>query len=86
MALLYLRYNVSHEVVGSFFSFSADPSEHVFHEVVPILRDLFPKKKWGAEKKWRKSAASWTPDEVERTIIDSFETPIPRPSLNDRQQ
>lgn len=86
MALLYLRHNVSHEVVGSFFSFSADTSENAFHDVVPILRDLFPKEKWEAEKKWRKSESSWTPDDVERTIIDSFETPMPRPSLNDRQK
>jgi len=86
MALLYLRHNVSHEVVGSFFSFSADTSENAFHDLVPIFRDLFPKEKWEAEKKWRKSESSWTPDDVERTIIDSFETPIPRPSLNDRQK
>ncbi len=86
MALLYLRHNVSHEVVGSFFGFSADTSENAFHEVVPLLRDLFPKEKWEAEKHWRKSEPSWTPDQVERTIIDSFETPIPRPSLNARQK
>lgn len=86
MTLLYLRHNVSHEVVGSFFGFSADTSENAFHEVVPLLRDLFPKEKWAAEKRWRKSEPSWTPDAVERTIIDSFETPIPRPSLNERQK
>jgi hypothetical protein len=86
MVFLYLRHNVSHEVVGGFFGFSADTSENAFHDVVPILRDLFPKEKWEAEKKWRKSEPSWTPDDVERTIIDSFETPIPRPSLNDRQK
>jgi hypothetical protein len=86
MALLYLRHNVSHEVVGSFFGFSADSSENAFHEVVPIFRDLFPKEKWEAEKRWRKSEPTWKPDEVERTIIDSFETPIARPSLHDRQK
>ena len=86
MALLYLRHNVSHEVVGSFFGFSADSSENAFHEVVPLCRDLFPKEKWEAEKKWRKAEPTWTPDDVELTIIDSFETPIPRPSLNERQQ
>jgi hypothetical protein len=86
MTLLYLRHNVSHEVVGSFFGFSADTSENAFHEVVPLLRDLFPKEKWEAEKKWQRGEPTWTPDAVERTIIDSFETPIPRPSLNDRQK
>lgn len=86
MALLYLRHNVSHEVVGSFFGCSADSSENAFHDVVPLCRDLFPKEKWEAEKRWRKAEPSWTPDAVERTIIDSFETPIPRPSLNDRQK
>jgi hypothetical protein len=86
MTLLYLRHNVSHEVVGACFGFSADSSENAFHEVVPLLRDLFPKEKWEAEKRWRKTEPSWTPDAVERTIIDSFETPIPRPSLNARQK
>jgi hypothetical protein len=86
MTLLYLRHNVSHEVVGSCFGFSADTSENAFHEVVPLLRDLFPKEKWEAEKKWQRGEPTWTPDAVERTIIDSFETPIPRPSLNERQK
>lgn len=86
MALLYLRHNVSQEVVGSFFGCSADTSENAFHDVVPLCRDLFPKEKWEAGKRWRKTEPKWTPDLVERTIIDSFETPIPRPSLNDRQK
>ena len=86
MALLYLRHNVSHEVVGSFFGCSADTSEKAFHDIVPLCRDLFPKEKWEAEQRWRKTEPKWTPDLVERTISDSFETPIPRPSLHDRQK
>lgn len=85
MALLYLRHNVSQEVVGALFGFSADTSENAFHEVVPILRDLFPAEKWEAEKKWRQEP-KWTPDEVEKAIIDSFETPVRRPSHKERQK
>lgn len=86
MALIYLRHNVSHEVVGALFGFSADSSENAFHEVVPLLRDMFPAEKWEAEKKWRRGEPTWTPDDVEKVIVDSFETPISRPSLNDRQK
>jgi hypothetical protein len=86
MALMYLRHNVSHEVVGGLFGFSADTSENAFHEVVPILRELFPAEKWEAEKRWRRGEATWTPDEVEQTIIDSFETPVSRLSQKERQR
>jgi len=86
MALMYLRHNVSHEVVGGLFGFSADTSENAFHEVVPILRELFPAEIWEAEKRWRRGEATWTPDEVEQTIIDSFETPVSRPSQKERQR
>lgn len=86
MTLLYLRHNVSHEVVGALLDFSADSSENAFHEVLPLLRDMFPSEKWEAEKKWRRGEPTWTPDKVEKVIIDSFETPIRRPSINDRQK
>jgi hypothetical protein len=85
MTLLYLRHNVSHEVVGALFGFSADSSENALHEVLPSLRDLFPKEKWEAEQRHR-DQAGWTPDAVEKVIIDSFETPISRPSLQQRQK
>lgn len=86
MTLIYLRHNVSHEVVGGMFGFSADSAENAFHEVVPVLRDLFPKEKWNAEKRWRKGEASWSPEEVDYVIVDSFETPVSRPSLNEKQK
>lgn len=86
MTLLYLRHNVSHTVVGGLFGFSADSSENAFAEVLPVLRDLFPKEKWEAEKRHREEDSQWNPDEIDRIIIDSFETPVRRPSLNDRQQ
>jgi hypothetical protein len=85
MTLLYVRHNVSHEVVGALFGVSADSSENAFHEVRPILRDLFPKEKWEAERRHR-DEPGWTPDEVEKVLIDSFETPISRPSLPPRQK
>ncbi len=81
MTLLYLRHNVSHTVVGALFGHSADSSENAFHELLPVLRDLFPKEKWEAEKRHR-TRPQWTPDKVERLLIDSFETPMARPSLH----
>jgi DDE superfamily endonuclease/Helix-turn-helix of DDE superfamily endonuclease len=86
MALMYLRHNVSHEVVGGLFGWSADASENAFHDVMPALRDLFPKEKWEAVARHRPAETKWTPDAVEYAIIDSFETPIARPSLNERQK
>lgn len=86
MTLIYLRHNVSHEVVGVILGYSADTSENAFHEVVPVLRDLFPAQKWDADKKWRRSEPTWTPDEVDLVIVDSFETPVRRPSVPERQR
>ncbi len=86
MTLLYLRHNVRHEVVGAMFGYSADTSENAFHEVVPLLRELFPATKWDAEKKWQRRAPEWTPDVVDLVIVDSFETPTRRPSINERQK
>jgi hypothetical protein len=85
MTLLYLRHNVSHTVVGALFGHSADSSENAFHELLPVLREMFPKEKWEAEKRHR-TQPKWTPDEVERLLIDSFETPVARPSLHERQK
>jgi DDE superfamily endonuclease/Helix-turn-helix of DDE superfamily endonuclease len=86
MTLLYLRHNVQHEVVGALFGFSADTAENAFHEVVPVLRDLFPAEKWDAEKQWRRNEPTWTPEAVDKVIIDSFESPVRRPSLQERQK
>lgn len=85
MTLIYLRQNVNHTVVGQMFGVSADTSENVFHEVIPILQRTFPSQKWEAEKKWRKGD-KWSPDEVDYLIIDSFETPITRSSINEKQR
>lgn len=86
MTMLYLRHNVSHEVVGAMFGFSADASEDAFDEVLRVLRDLFPKEKWEAEKRHRGAESKWNPEEIDRIIVDSFETPVTRPSLNDKQK
>lgn len=86
MTLIYLRHNVRHEVVGAMFGYSADTSENVFAEVVPVLRDLFPATKWDAEQKWRSSTEAWTPDDIDLVIVDSFETPVRRPSVDERQK
>lgn len=86
ITLVYLRHNVSHEVVGELFGVSADVSENTFHEVIPILREVCPSKKWDAEKKWNKKEPSWEPENIDKTIVDTFETPVRRPSLNERQK
>jgi hypothetical protein len=86
LTLVYLRHNVAHAVVGELFGVSADTSENTFHEVVFGLRDVCPAQRWDAEKRWQKSEPSWTPGEVERVLIDSFESPVRRPSLPARQK
>lgn len=85
MALVYLRHNCSHAVVGTMFGLSADTSENVFYEVIEVLRQVFPSQKWEAEQKWR-NQPQWKPSEVDYLIIDSFETPVKRPSLNEQQR
>ncbi len=86
IVLIYLRHNVAHEVVGHLFSVSADTSENLFHEIVPLVRELFPANRFEAERRLRGGGASWPVEEIDRVLIDSFETAIPRPSVNERQQ
>lgn len=85
LVLIYLRHNVAHEVVGHLFSVSADTSENLFHELVPLLRELFPANRFEAERRFRGGGASWQAEEIDRVLIDSFETAIPRPSIDERQ-
>ena len=86
LTLIYLRHNVRHEVGGTMFGYSADTSENAFHEVVPVLRDLFPATTWDAEKQWRRDTASGTPQEMDLVLGDSFETPVGRPCVKERQK
>ena len=86
MVLISLRHNVAHEVVGQMFSVSADTSENRFHEIVPVLRELCPATRFDAEKRWNKGEPSWTPDEVDRILVDTFETSVPRPSKEPQQK
>lgn len=86
LTLLYLRHNVSHEVVGSFFGVSADTSENTFAEVIPVLQKVCPSRRWDAEKRWQKGQPSWQPTDQDRLLIDSFETPMRRPSVDERQR
>ncbi len=81
LTLVYLRHNVSHAVVGQMFSVSADISERTFAEVVLLLRDVCPAHRFDAEKKWTKKEPSWHPDTIDLVLVDSFETPLSRPSL-----
>lgn len=84
MTLLYLRHNTSATMVGQIFNFSADSAENAVAEVVPVLRDLFPASRWEAVARHRNE--KWSPDEVETLIVDSFESPLPRPSDQQRQK
>jgi len=85
ITLLYLRQNTSATVVGQMFGVSADSVEkNALPEVLAVLKELFPASRWEAVERHRNE--KWNPEEVDKIIVDSFETPIPRPSLNDRQR
>lgn len=86
LCLLYLRHNTSHEIVGRLMGKSADTSENAFVEVLPVVKRLFPNEKWEAEKRHARSDEQWSPSQVERVIVDSFETYLPRPSNHERQK
>lgn len=86
LTLVYLRHNVAFGVVGQLFGVSADVAENTFHEVVGVLRDVCPANRWEAEKRWTKRVPSWHPDEIDQIIVDTFETPIPRPSIEPKQR
>lgn len=95
LALVYLRHNVAHAVVGLLFGVSADTSENTFAEVVITLRDVCPSSKFEAGKTWQKGSPSWHPDTIDKVIVDSgemaepftrFETPVPRPSNYEAQK
>ena len=81
LTLVYLRHNVSHSVTGQMFGVSPDISERTFSEVVLLLRDLCPAHRWDAEKRWTRREPSWHPDTLDLLLVDSFETPLCRPSL-----
>src|ERR1700678_3756058 len=81
LTLVYLRHNVAFCVVGLMFGVSADVAENTFHEIVGVLKDVCPANRWEAEKRWTKKEPSWKPEEIDKIIVDSFETPIPRPSI-----
>lgn len=67
------------------FGFSADSVEkNALPEVLTVLKELFPAARWEAVERHR--GEKWNPDEVDKIIVDSFETPIPRPSVQERQK
>ena len=86
LTLVYLRHNVAFCVVGLLFGVSADVAENTFHEIVGVLKEVCPANRWEAEKRWTKKEPSWKPDEVDQVIVDSFETPVPRPSIEPKQR
>jgi hypothetical protein len=85
MTLLYLRHNVSATVVGQMFGFSADSVEkNALPEVPAVLKEQFPASRWEAVRRHRNE--KWNPDTVDKLVVDSFETPIPRPSVKERER
>jgi hypothetical protein len=86
LPLIYLRHNVAFCVVGALFGVSADVAENTFHEVVCVLRDVCPKERFQAQKRWQKGQPSWQPDPEDKVLLDSFETPVPRPSEKEKQK
>ncbi len=68
------------------FGKSADTSENAFVEALPVLKSLFPNEKWEADSRYGRSDEKWSPSQVERVIVDSFETPALRPSNHERQK
>jgi len=86
LTLVYLRHNVAFGVVGQLFGVSADVAENTFHEVVPVLQAVCPSERFAAQKRWKRGDPSWEPTAVERVLLDSFETPVPRPSEPTKQK
>lgn len=86
LVLLYLRHNVAHAVVGQLFGVSADLSENLFHEFVPLLREVLPADRFTAERRFRRDGPRLELDKTDRILLDSFETAIPRPSRPERQK
>lgn len=86
LTLIYLRHNVAFCVVGQMLGVSADVAENTFHEIVGVLKEVCPAHRWEAEKRWTKKEPSWKPEEVDQVIVDSFETPVPRPSIEPKQR
>lgn len=86
LVLIFVRHNVAHEVVGHLFGVSADLSENLFHEIVPLLREVFPANRFAAEQRFRRNGPTLELDKTDRILIDSFETAIPRPSQQARQK
>jgi hypothetical protein len=86
LVLIYLRHNVCFTMVGALFKVSADVAENTFHEIVGVLKDVCPANRFEAEKRWTKREPSWKPDEIDQVIVDSFETPVPRPSIEPKQR
>jgi hypothetical protein len=83
LTLIYLRHNVAREVVGGLFGVSADTSENTFHEVLAVLKEVCPATRWDAEERWQKGEPAWSPEPADRIQVDSFETPVPRPSRDE---
>ena len=86
LVLIYVRHNVAHEVVGHLCGVSADLSENLLHEIVPRRRELCPADRFAAERRFRRHGPALEVTQIDRILIDSFETALPRPSQPERQK
>jgi hypothetical protein len=86
VTVVYWRHTVAHAVVGALFGVSAATAENTFQAVVFVLRAVCPAPRWDAETRGQKGAPRWTPDTVERALMDSCASPVSRPSRPDRQK
>lgn len=86
LVLIYLRHNVAHRVVGQMFGVSADVSEALFREIVPILQEVCPANQFDAEKQWKRNVSPWQPEELDRVLIDTFAPSVPRSTGGARQK
>jgi hypothetical protein len=86
LVLIYLHHNVAHRVVGQMFGVSADISEALFHEIVPILQDVCPANRFEAKKRWKRHVPPWQPEELDRVLIDTFATSVLQPTRGARQK
>jgi Helix-turn-helix of DDE superfamily endonuclease len=86
LVLIYLHHNVAHRVVGQLFGVSADISEALFHEIMPILQEVCPTNRFEAEKRWKRNMPPWQPEKLDRMLLDTFATSVLQPTGAARQK
>jgi hypothetical protein len=86
LVLIDLPHHLAHELPGSSFGGSAASSENLLHEIVPVLSQLAPAKRFEAENRFRRQESTLQVAKLDRLLIASFATPIPRPANQEQQK